>query len=137
MLSAVLDTNVVVSAHLNSKGATGLILELAMLRHFRCFVSQPLLDEYNEVLQKGRIGLDPQKTGPSMRRFRTSAIMVSPRRRLQSTRDPDDDIVLECALEARADFVVTGNVRDFPSRFQDVRVITPRDFVTVLASSPH
>ena len=45
-------------------------------------------------------------------------------------------MVLECALEARADFVVTGNNRDFPSRYQDIRIVTPRDFLVLFYSSP-
>jgi predicted nucleic acid-binding protein len=45
-------------------------------------------------------------------------------------------MVMECALEAEADFVVTGNTRDFPLNFHGVRVVTPRDFLVVLGSSP-
>ena len=45
MLSAVLGTNVVVSAQLNEQGAPGLLLELGLSRAFRLFVSEPLLEE--------------------------------------------------------------------------------------------
>ena len=72
----------------------------------------------------------------SLRLMRRAAILVVPRKRLEVTRDPDDNKVLECALEARADYVVTGNTRDFPSRFQDIRIIPPRAFLTFLASAP-
>jgi uncharacterized protein len=68
--------------------------------------------------------------------MREAAILVAPRKRLDVTRDPDDNKVLECALEARADYVVTGNARDFPARFQDIRIISPRRFLTLLASAP-
>ncbi len=72
-----------------------------------------------------------------MRLMRNAAILVVPRKRLKITSDPDDNKVLECALEARADFVVTGNTRDFPERFQDIRIIPPRLFMTILASIPN
>jgi uncharacterized protein len=68
--------------------------------------------------------------------MREAAILVAPRKRLDVTRDPDDNKVLECTLEARADYVVTGNARDFPPRFQDIRIISPRRFLTLLASAP-
>jgi predicted nucleic acid-binding protein len=68
--------------------------------------------------------------------MRNAAILVVPRKKLKITRDPDDNKVLECALEARADYIVTGNIRDFPERFQDIRVIPPRRFMTLLASGP-
>jgi len=69
--------------------------------------------------------------------FRTTAGFVLPRKRLNVTTDPDDNIFLECALEARADYVVTGNLRHFPPRFQDIRIVGPRQFLTILAADPH
>jgi uncharacterized protein len=136
MLKAVLDTNVVVSAHLNVHGPSQIIFDLVFSKFFRCFVSSSLLDEYEEVLRRPHFGVDPRKIARSLRLLRKSAILVIPRKRLNVTFDPDDNKVLECALEARAEYVVTGNVRDYPKRFQDIRIIPPRQFMTLLASGP-
>jgi putative PIN family toxin of toxin-antitoxin system len=137
MLRAVLDTNVVLSAHLNTEGPSGVILDLVFSRFFRCFVSNPLLEEYEEVLKRPRFGRSAREIARSLRLLREAAILVVPRKRLEVTRDPDDNKVLECALEARADYVVIGNTRDFPARFQDIRIIPPRAFLTFLASAPN
>ena len=136
MLKAVLDTNVVLSAHLNLEGPSKVILDLVFARFFRCFVSNPLLEEYEEVLKRPRFGRDAREIARSLRLMRNAAIFVVPRKKLEITRDPDDNKVLECALEARVDYVVTGNIRDFPERFQDIRIIPPRRFMTLLASGP-
>jgi putative PIN family toxin of toxin-antitoxin system len=136
MLKAVLDTNVVLSAHLNVNGPSRVILDLVFSRFFRCFVSNLLLEEYEEVLTRPRFGCDARTIATSLRLMRNAAILVAPRKRLHITSDPDDNKVLECALEARADYVVTGNIRDFPTRFQDIRIIPPRRFMTLLASGP-
>ena len=136
MLKAVLDTNVVLSAHLNSEGPPRVILDLVFSGYFRCFVSNPLLEEYEEVLKRPRFDRDPREIARSIRLMRNAAILVVPRKRLKITRDPDDNKVLECALEARADYIVTGNTRDFPEKFQDIRIIPPRRFLTILASGP-
>jgi putative PIN family toxin of toxin-antitoxin system len=136
MLKAVLDTNVVLSAHLIDEGPSRLIFDVVFPGYFRCFVSKPLLEEYEEVLKRPRFELDPREIARSMGFMRNAAILVVPRKRLQITNDPDDNKVLECALEARADYVVTGNTRDFPERFQDIRIITPRRFMTLVASAP-
>ena len=137
MLKAVLDTNVILSAHLNSEGPSKVILDLLFARYFRSFVSNPLLEEYEEVLRRPRFGCDPREVARSMRLIRSAAILVVPRKAIKIASDPDDNKILECALEGRADFVVTGNIRDFPHRFQDIRVIPPRRFLTLLASTPN
>jgi len=136
MLKAVLDTNVVLSAHLNVNGPSRVILDLVFSRFFRCFISNSLLEEYEEVLTRPRFGCDARMVATSLRLMRNAAILVAPGERLHITSDPDDNKVLECALEARADYVVTGNIRDFPARFQDIRIIPPRRFMTLLASGP-
>ncbi|MHB8487557.1 MAG: putative toxin-antitoxin system toxin component, PIN family [Candidatus Acidiferrales bacterium] len=136
MLRVVLDTNVVVSALLRPKGAPAAILDSATSRQFRCFVSESLLEEYSEVIARDYLGLDQHRTARFMKDLRKIAMLVVPREKLVIARDPDDNQVMECAIEAEADFVVTGNVRDFPLQFHGVRVVTPRDFLVVLGSSP-
>lgn len=51
-------------------------------------------------------------------------------------RDPGDDLVLELAVAAACDAIVTHNVRDFDAagRF-GIRVVTPGDFLHELRSS--
>ena len=48
-------------------------------------------------------------------------------------RDPKDDLVLELAVEASADYLITHNIRDFEGSEQfGIRIISPRDFLGVL-----
>ncbi|PYT62441.1 MAG: putative toxin-antitoxin system toxin component, PIN family [Acidobacteria bacterium] len=136
MVRAVLDTNVVVSALLTPEGPPALILDVATTRLFRWYVSELLLEEYGEVLARARFGLDQRRIAKFMLRVRKMAIVVVPRRRLKVTIDSEDNKVMECALEARADYVVTGNVRHFPARFHEVRIVRPQQFLTVLAAQP-
>jgi putative PIN family toxin of toxin-antitoxin system len=99
-------------------------------------VSGPILDEYGEVLERAYLGLNERTTFRTMERLRRSAVLVEPRRQVQICMDAEDNKFLECALEARADYVVTGNVRHFSARLQDIRVVLPRQFLTVLAAEP-
>jgi predicted nucleic acid-binding protein len=50
------------------------------------------------------------------------------------TGDPDDNIFVECADAARADYLVTGN-RRLPSFWKNTKIITPREFIGLAA--PH
>lgn len=136
MLRVVLDTNVVVSALVHPRGAPASIVDSATSRRFRCFVSEPLIEEYSDVLARNYLHLDQQREARFIKAFREVAIFVVPRKRVVVARDPDDNMVIECAVEARADFIVTGNSRDFPLQFHGVRIVNPRDFLVVLGSSP-
>jgi putative PIN family toxin of toxin-antitoxin system len=134
MLKAVLDTNVVISAHLIPDGRQALILGLACGKRFRWFVSREILAEYEGVLLRERFGLSPRHIAESLRELSRSYELVTPRKKVHACADPDDDKFIECALEARADYVVTGNMRHFPPRYQDIRVISPKQFITYLAA---
>jgi predicted nucleic acid-binding protein len=50
-------------------------------------------------------------------------------------RDPDDDMVLECAVASGSQFIVTHNVRDFRRAPElKVQAIKPADFLNLLRS---
>jgi predicted nucleic acid-binding protein len=50
--------------------------------------------------------------------------------------DPADNKFLECALESKADYLITGNIRHFPfKKFHDTQVITPKDFIDLLGEA--
>ena len=134
MLRAVLDTNVVVSAHLKADGPASLIFRLALSKYFQCFVSEDLFQEYSEVLRREKLTLDAGDVVRSLRAFRASAVLVTPHTHIFAARDPDDDKILECATEAKADYIVTGNIRDFPQFFRGFAVVLPRRFLDVLTS---
>lgn len=67
--------------------------------------------------------------------IRNSSRIVAPSHRLEVTGDPDDNIFLECADAARADYLITGNQKHFPKFWKQTKVITPREFVSLAA--PH
>jgi|SRR5579859_252521 len=137
MLRVVLDTNVIVSGLLHRRGAPAAILDGATSKRFRCFISGSLLDEYSDVLTRGYLHLDQHRAARFIKAFQEVATIVEPRKKVAVTRDPEDDRVMECAIAAGADFIVTGNIRDFPPRFHGIRIVTPRDFLFVLGSSPN
>ncbi len=61
-------------------------------------------------------------------------LLVAPSVRVTITRDdPEDDIFLECAVAAQADFVVSGDrhLRKIKA-FRGIRVLAPREYLTLL-----
>jgi len=136
MRSAVLDTNVIVSGLLRAAGAPASIMDLGFSGKFRWYASEAILTEYEVVLARKRLGITARRAAEFFADLHQTAVMVVPARKLRECADASDDKFLECALEARADFMVTGNLGDFPVRFQDIRVVAPRQFLTLLTADP-
>jgi uncharacterized protein len=137
MIRAVLDTNVLVSA-LRPSGASPkrprIVLRAALAGSFRCILSASILEEYETVLGRSYLLIPVSEAAETLQRLRAVSEFLMPKRTVSAALDPSDNKFLECALEARADYVVTGNIRHFPARFQDIRIVSPSDFLIVLAS---
>jgi putative PIN family toxin of toxin-antitoxin system len=134
-LRLVIDTNVLVSAALKPAGLQRTVLLLAITKPARLYVSRTILEEYSEVLGRPELHISKGLRQQLLQLIRNRGQIVAPTRRLQVTSDPDDNIFLECADAARADYLVTGNQRHFPRFWKNTKVITPREFISLVA--PH
>ncbi len=134
-LRLVLDTNVLVSAALKSESLQRTALTLATTKPGRLYVSQPILHEYAEVLARPELGIRKGLRLQLLQLMRNRSHLVVPSRTLNVTSDADDNIFLECADTARADYLITGNQRHFPAFWKQTKIITAREFVTLVA--PH
>ena len=135
MRRIILDTNVVVSEMRSKEGASyRLLIELGGDSRFRISVSVPLAMEYEMALKRVP-GLRPADV-ETMVDFLCD---VGEKREIYFLwrpllRDPKDEMVLEVAVEAQADAIVTHNVRDFKGvekRF-GIRILTPGAFLLEL-----
>ena len=134
MIRIVIDTNVVVSAMLRAGGLPESVFRLALGREVQVFVSEPVVAEYEEVLRRPRLAIDPEKVTGAMGRIRAVAWLVKPDVAITAALDPDDNIFLECAESAQAHFLVTGNVKDFPATWMGTRIVTPRQFLEAITA---
>ena len=133
MIRVVLDTNIVVSAHLSSGGLPDQIFDLALSRWVELCVSGDVLAEYEEVLRRPRLAIQPSRVTTALKRIREVGLIVSPKQQLNVCPDPDDNIFLECAQAAKADYLVTGNQRHFPKEWHHIRIVSPRQFQQIVA----
>ncbi|MGB6678022.1 MAG: putative toxin-antitoxin system toxin component, PIN family [Terriglobales bacterium] len=128
-LRVVLDTNVVVSAHLNAEGYERHVLDLVLAGKVQIAVSAAILDEYDGVLRRPKFGIAPRQVGRSLRLLQNAARVVRPRHRLKVSRDPTDNRFLECAEASKADYLVTGNKRHFPKQWRQTEVVNARELL--------
>jgi putative PIN family toxin of toxin-antitoxin system len=129
MIRVVLDTNIVVSAYLNEDGLPFFIVKIALARVVQMCASEPVLAEYEELLQRKSYPLDRRRAKLLLDKLRAASTIVKPAGHLSETSDPDDNIFLECAQAARAHYLITGNTNHFPSRWKYTEVVTPRMFI--------
>jgi putative PIN family toxin of toxin-antitoxin system len=134
-LRLVLDTNVVISAALKPEGLQRTVFLLAITKPARLYVSEAILAEYRMVLARPELRIRKGLQLQFLDLVANRAHLVSPTRLVNASRDPDDDKFLECADEARADYLVTGNLRHFPRFWKATKVVSAREFVSLAA--PH
>jgi uncharacterized protein len=134
-LRLVLDTNVVISAALKPEGLQRTVFLLAITKPARLYVSEVILAEYHMVLARPELRIRKGLQLQFLDLVENRAQLVSPTRLVRASNDPDDDKFLECSDEARADYLVTGNLRHFPRFWKSTKVVSAREFVSLAA--PH
>jgi len=134
-LRLVIDTNVLISAALKPDGLQRTTFLLAITKPGRLYVSTPILEEYAEVLSRPESSIRKGLRLQLLQLIKNHGHLVTPSRHIEVTSDPDDNIFVECADAARADFLITGNRKHFPTFWKNTKIVTPREFVNMAA--PH
>lgn len=135
----VLDTDVMVAAFASPTGASRALLRLALIGELRIALSTPLLLEYEAMLtrpaQLARAYLGTADVRTVLDALAGRAVRVHfDFRHRPLAKDPDDDFVVETAINGGADTIATFNLGDMASgaaRF-GIRVIRPAEFLREL-----
>jgi putative PIN family toxin of toxin-antitoxin system len=136
-LQIVIDTNVLNSALRSQQGASFRLLSLiGESSLFEINISVPLILEYEDVTKRylKEMGLT-QKDVSDIIDYLCS---VGNRRRIYFLwrpllKDPKDDMILELAVEAQCDYIISFNKRDFVGIQQfDLQALTPQEFLKII-----
>ena len=130
-MKVVFDTNVVASASF-WRGAP--FDCLAAWAQGRCVavVSSSLLAEYHEAAEELRLDYPDRKCVEWVAALTESAELVFPvERAAGATPDPDDEMILECAVAAEAGFIVSGDKKHLLAlrQFQGIPIVSPAEFL--------
>ena len=132
MIRVVIDTNILVSALLRPESIPAAVLLLALSGQVQLCVSDAIFAEYGAVIRRPHLKRSPVVIEGTLQSIRKLGHWVKPTIRVEECTDPDDNVFLECAQAAKADYLVTGNQRHFPNRWKKTRVISARELIELL-----
>ena len=130
MITVTIDTNVYISALLRD-GLPRRCVEAAIEGKYELALSQPILDELRNVLLRPKFGLAPAFIDIVIQDLRLIANLCYPLLHHDIvTKDPDDNIIIDCAVESKSAFIVTGD-RDLLilDKAKGIPIVTPAEFV--------
>ncbi len=132
MQKIVIDTNVIVSSIIQNGYPDLILSNLFIEQKFILCISEELMNEYFEVLLRPKFSRFQDffiKAENLLFEIAAKGVMFTPSIKLELITDDDDNMILELPDECDADFVITGNSKDFifPS-YKRTKIVTPRDY---------
>lgn len=106
MQKVVFDTNIYISALITTGGSAEIAYRKAIDGEIQLFSSVPILSELAGKLQD-KFKWDVEHVTEAVRHIASTAVVLKPAKRLTVLADEPDNRILECAVEAGADFIVT------------------------------
>lgn len=137
MIRAVVDTNILVRALIKPEGTVGPVLHRLRNGEFEIILSEPLLTELVDVLNRPRIkdkySLESEDIETVLALLLLRGQTVTPIERIDVCRDPRDNMVLEAALMAEVDVIVSGD-KDLLvlDSFRSIPIVEPVAFLQML-----
>ena len=134
MPKVVLDTNILIGVLLASQNCRA-IRDAFLDGLFDVVISEELMAELLQTLRKPRLAklFKTEDVRELLKLLQTDAEWVVTKTKLSVARDPDDNVVLECALDGQAENIVTGdNDLLCLKTFHKISILTPQQFLKTL-----
>jgi len=127
-LRVVLDSNIIVSAILFGN-IPDIILQKVYKKEIQAVISDVILAELNDVLIK-RFQIPNDKLKKLHRRMQANLELISPRIIINICRDPQDNKIIEAAVEGNCRYIITGD-KDLLvlKEYKEIKIVTAKDFL--------
>ncbi len=128
-MRAVFDTNVLIAAFLTEGLCSGLLIR-ARKRAFSLILCDDIIGEFEGILIKKFKLSPPDISEISAIVSEAASEMLHKLSPISNTcRDPNDDMIIACATDAAADYIVTGDEDLLTLKsYKDIVIINPRNF---------
>lgn len=133
MIRVVLDTSVLVSAVMSPAGPNAQLFDFIAAKELRPYLTPVVLEEYYRVFEYERLKhLDKRRIARLRGLLEDVAVRVKSRGFLSISSHEEDNRIYECAVAAKADYIVTENTRHFPQPYKTTRIVTARQLLKLL-----
>jgi len=134
--TVVFDTNILISALLSTNGNPFRCLALAKIGQIESVTCNEILDEFAEKLII-KFRFSQEMAQPAVEEVRNFSRLVEISTELKTVdADPDDDMVVECAVVGGATHIVTGDKHLLSlGKYQEITIVKATEFIVLLSQS--
>ncbi|NMG19680.1 putative toxin-antitoxin system toxin component, PIN family [Brasilonema bromeliae] len=133
---AVFDTNILISALLSTSGDPFRCLALAKIGQIESVTCQQILDEFAQKLVL-KFKFSQKMAQAAVEEIRSCSRLVEIGATLEAVPDdPDNDMVVECAIVGNATHIVRGEKHLLTlAKYQEIKIVKATEFVALLSQS--
>ena len=134
-MTVVIDTNVVLSAILFG-GKSKQVLEMALSGSIPLAISESLIIELQGVLQRPKFKLSAQLVQTIISEYASIANWIEPSEHFKVVvDDPSDNYFIDCAVAAKADYLITGDRHLLNlGKFKMIKIVSADTFIDIRSS---
>lgn len=126
----VIDTNIFISG-LNFTGKPSEVLELFINDEIEVYISPFILKEMEKILRE-KFEWSEEQVERVLDQIKRKAIQVQPKIKISVIKEKEDDNrILECAVEGKVQYIVSGDKRHLLSlkEYQEIKILSPAQFL--------
>lgn len=133
-MKVTLDTNFLISATQWDYSVAHKLLKRMLRDKVEIFLSDDILKEFSGILKRD-FNRSSEEINRIINNLTSFANLVDPSRKIEYIRvDPDDDRILECAVESSSDYILTYNKHLLNiENFEDIKIIKPEEFLKIIS----
>ncbi len=136
MIKIVVDTNIFISGIIFG-GNPRKVIDLIIEGKVKLYISSDILLEIKEVLERNKFGFSPTITQQIIFEIESISEFITPANKNSTViRDFDDNIIIDCAVEANADYIITGD-NDLLSlkEYNNIKIIKASELINLIGTS--
>ena len=133
MVAVTFDTNVLLSATLWDASVAHKLLYDLIRKDVKIYSSQEIINEYQKILRRDFKFSDKEVTEIT-KKILIFAKIVQPKQKINIVKeDPDDNIIIECAIESKSEYIITYDKHLLNiKQYKQIKIIKPEEARTIL-----